>query len=164
MAKRRLDTGELLKKNEVDDRWRNPDLWTVDEHASAYEAARLMAAKNVGCIAVTTGGVKGHKRGRVKGVITERDYMRNVVSGEFNDTSKVSEVGTFGSENIIVATPEDSVRDCVKLMIDKNFRHLPVVDDGEVIGLLSIRDLTRQLIYNHRIELRDLFSVARPRV
>jgi CBS domain-containing protein len=156
---------DLLISATTDGRWRNPDLWTLDETASANEAARLMAAKNVGCIAITCGGVKGHSRGPVVGVLTERDFMRKIVVAEKkHKDATVGEIATMGTGNIIVATKEDSVRDCLALMIDRNIRHLPVVDDGEVTGLLSMRDLARQMIQDHRIELRDLFSASRPRV
>ncbi|TFJ86722.1 hypothetical protein NSK_001810 [Nannochloropsis salina CCMP1776] len=104
----------------------------IPEEAMMYEAVQRFAAYNIGALAVTD------QEGKVIGVISERDYVCK--------STTVGEVCTRGS-NIVVAKTTDSIATCMKKMLAKDIRHLPVVDDEkkEVVGMLSIKDLIKEL-------------------
>jgi CBS domain-containing protein len=82
----------------------------------------------------------------VNGIISERDYVCKIaLLGRNSKSTKVKEIATMGT-NIVVAKASDSVSDCMKKMLSRDIRHLPVVDDsGDVVGLMSIKDLVREV-------------------
>ena len=104
----------------------------VTPEQSVLEAIKILASENVGAAIVMTGE-------RLAGILSERDYTRKVVlKGRSSDATRVEEIMTA---NVIVVTPRTKTRECMELMTEKNIRHLPVVDEGRVIGVVSIRDL-----------------------
>jgi predicted transcriptional regulator len=113
----------------------------VNENSLVYEAVQRFAAYNIGALAVT------NDEGKVVGMMSERDYVCKVaLLGRSSKNTKISEVATLG-ENIVVAKKSDSVDACMRKMLARDIRHLPVVDEesGEVVGLLSIKDLIKEL-------------------
>jgi CBS domain-containing protein len=108
------------------------NLLTVEPERTLAEAARKMASRGVGAVVVLDGG-------RLNGILTERDIMNAVAAG-FREDVPVSEWMTRHPETV---ESEDSTDHAAALMIHGGFRHLPVVDAGEVVGILSIRDLMR---------------------
>ena len=113
----------------------------VNENCLVYEAVQRFAAYNIGALAVT------NDEGKVVGMMSERDYVCKVaLLGRSSKNTKISEVATLG-ENIVVAKKSDSVDACMRKMLARDIRHLPVVDEesGEVVGLLSIKDLIKEL-------------------
>jgi CBS domain-containing protein len=112
-------------------------LWSIAPEATVFDAIKLMADKNIGCLLVMSGD-------RLAGVITERDYTRKIaLQGK---TSKATGVSEILSSNIISVTPDHTVEECMRLMTEKRVRHLPVLENGKVIGLVSIGDLVNWTI------------------
>jgi CBS domain-containing protein len=106
----------------------------IESDASVFEAVQQMVEANVGSLLVTD-------RGDIVGIVTERDYLRRVtLEGR---TDKETPVAEIMSSPLIVVTPETSVDECMALMTDRRIRHLPVVEDGEVVGVVSIGDLVK---------------------
>ena len=108
------------------------DLLTVEPDARLAEAARRMAQRGVGAVLVLDGE-------RLAGILTERDLLKAVAVG-FTDEARVSEWMTKQPETV---EPDESTDQAASLMIHGGFRHLPVVEGGRAIGILSIRDLMR---------------------
>jgi CBS domain-containing protein len=106
----------------------------IDGGASVFEAVQLMVEMNVGSLLVTEGG-------EISGIVTERDYLRRVtLEGRTERTTAVREIA---SSPLIVATPETTVDECMALMTDKRIRHVPVVEEGRIVGVVSIGDLVK---------------------
>ncbi|MDH4582769.1 CBS domain-containing protein [Pseudomonas sp. BN415] len=111
-------------------------LFSVDPTTTVLEAALLMADKDIGALVVMQGG-------ELVGIVTERDFVRRVAAMERSAyATSIEEVMT---SNLFVVTPRDSNQYCMQLMTEKNLRHLPVLQDGKLVGLLSIRDLVRDI-------------------
>jgi len=110
------------------------ELLTIASDASVYDAVKQMVEENVGSLLVTVDG-------RIEGIVTERDYLRRVtLEGRTDQDTHVSEIM---SSPLVVVTPSTSVDECMAVMTDRRIRHVPVVDDGEIIGLVSIGDLVK---------------------
>ena len=110
------------------------ELLTIASDASVYDAVKQMVEANVGSLLVTVDG-------RIQGIVTERDYLRRVtLEGRTDQDAHVSEIM---SSPLVVVTPSTSVDECMAVMTDRRIRHVPVVDDGEIIGLVSIGDLVK---------------------
>jgi len=109
-------------------------LLTIASDASVYDMVKQMVDANVGSLLVTVGG-------RIQGIVTERDYLRRVtLEGRTDKDTPVSEIMT---SPLIVVTPETPVDECMAIMTDRRIRHMPVVEDGEVVSLVSIGDLVK---------------------
>ena len=118
-------------------RTKGGDVWRVKPETSAYTALQLMADKNVGAVLV-------FEAKNLVGVFSERDYARKVVlEGKSSRYTPIREIMTP-----IVATvlPEHSIEDCMELMTDKRVRHLPVLENARVVGVISIGDVVKSLI------------------
>jgi len=112
-------------------------LWSVSQETTVFEAIRVMADKNIGALLVMSGG-------SLLGVFTERDYTRKVaLHGKSSKETKVREVL---SAEVFAVGLNQSVEECMKLMTEHRTRHLPVVDGGKVVGLVSIGDLVNWII------------------
>ena len=110
------------------------DLLTIDADQSVLEAVEKMVEANVGSLLVNVDG-------RVQGIVTERDYLRRVtLEGRTEKETPVREIMT---SPLIVISPDTSVDECMALMTDRRIRHLPVVDDGRVVAVVSIGDLVK---------------------
>lgn len=105
----------------------------IDADATVLEAVQQMVAKDVGSLLVT-------EAGDVTGIVTERDYLRRVTLEGRTEDAPVREIM---SSPLIVATPETTIDECMALMTDRRIRHVPVVDEGKVVGLVSIGDLVK---------------------
>ncbi len=122
-------------------------VYTIERTATVYEAIKLMADQNVGGLVVLD-------EGRLVGIITERDYLRKVIlQGKASNTTRVDEIM---SEKVVVATPEQSVEECMAVMAEKRCRHLPVMDGGRLVGVVSILDLTRQMTREQQTTIKYL--------
>jgi CBS domain-containing protein len=109
------------------------DVLEIDAGSSVLEAVQLMVENNVGSLLVT-------ERGDVAGIVTERDYLRRVT---LEGRTEEAPVGEIMSAPLVVATPETTVDECMALMTDRRIRHVPVVDEDRVVGLVSIGDLVK---------------------
>ena len=109
-------------------------LLTIASDSSVYDAVKQMVEANVGSLLVTVDG-------RIEGIVTERDYLRRVtLEGRTDQDTSVSEIMTAP---LIVVQPETSVEECMAVMTDRRIRHMPVVDDGDVVAMVSIGDIVK---------------------
>ena len=117
--------------------------------ASVFDAIKLMAEKAVGALLVMEGG-------ELLGIITERDYARKVIiKNRSSETTRVEEIMTTG---LTTASSGQSIDECMAMMSQRSIRHLPVVDDGMVVGVISMRDLVQAIIAGQQEEIEQLES------
>jgi CBS domain-containing protein len=122
-------------------------VWTIAPQATVYEALELMAAKNIGSLVAV-------EHGNVAGVFTERDYARKVIlKGRSSKTTTVAELMTT---DVLYVSPEDTIENCMALMTDKRLRHLPVMDNGKLAGVVSIGDIVKVIISEREFTIREL--------
>lgn len=110
---------------------------TVDPEATVYDALKKMAGNNVGAVLVV-------KDDKVQGIFSERDYARKVVL--MGKTSRDSKVGEMMTDRVYAVKLATSVTDCMKLMTDHRVRHLPVVENEKLLGIISIGDVVNKTI------------------
>ena len=123
------------------------DVLQIDGDATVFEAITAMVEANVGALLVTDKGV-------IVGIITERDYLRRVtLQGR---TDKETAVREIMSSPLVVATPDTTVEECMAMMTDRRIRHIPVVHEGEVVGVVSIGDLVRFTSKQQAFEIKYL--------
>ncbi|MEQ1776764.1 MAG: CBS domain-containing protein [Burkholderiales bacterium] len=121
----------------------------VSPQTSVLNAIRLMADKGIGALVVLDGA-------RLAGMISERDYARKIIlQGRSSHATAVHEIMTT---KVLTVTPEQTVEDCMALMTDKRIRHLPVVDAGKLVGVLSIGDLVKEVIADREETIKQLES------
>jgi CBS domain-containing protein len=113
------------------------NIFSIQPDATVFEAIEMMDTKNVGALLVMN-------QKQLVGIISERDYTRKVVlRGKRSRETKVAEIM---STNVTVTDPREPVETCLRLMTDKHIRHLPVVEDDKVVGVISIGDLVKHVI------------------
>ena len=114
---------------------------------SVLEAIKVLASEDVGAAMVMVGD-------RLAGIFSERDYTRKIIlKGRSSDTTRVEEIMT---PNVVVVSPRTRTRECMALMTEKNIRHLPVVDEGRIIGMVSIRDIVSDIIADQDFTIEQL--------
>lgn len=115
-------------------REKGSDVFRVEATASVFDAIKQMVEANVGALLVTEGG-------KTTGILTERDYLRRVtLEGRTDKETLVREIMTTP---IICVSSETPIEECMALMTEKRFRHAPVADGGEIVGMVSIGDLVK---------------------
>ena len=120
---------------------------TITPQASVYEALQKMANRELGALIVFEGG-------EICGLFSERDYARKVVlQGRFSKDTRVEEIMT---RRVITVEPQQTVEDCMVLMTDKHIRHLPVVEEGRLVGIVSIGDIVKAVIEAQRLTIEEL--------
>jgi CBS domain-containing protein len=122
-------------------------LWSVTPKATVYEALELMAAKNCGAVLVLDAQ-------ELVGIFTERDYARKVVLK--GKTSRTSTVGELMTTDVLYVGPDDTIENCMALMTQHRTRHLPVMDNGRLTGLVSIGDIVKAVISDREFTIREL--------
>jgi CBS domain-containing protein len=123
------------------------EVFAIDAGASVFEAVQQMVERNVGSLLVT-------EDGEITGIVTERDYLRRVALHGLDD--RETRVREIMSSPLIVVTPETTVDECMALMTDRRIRHLPVVDEGRVVGVVSIGDLVKFKSQQQSFEIQYL--------
>ena len=127
----------------------DPSIHTIVPTASMFDALMLMAEKNIGALLIMEGET-------IVGVLSERDYARKVVLlGRSSKETLVREVMTYP---VLYVGPQQSTEECMALMTEKRLRHLPVLDDGKLIGLISIGDLVKDIISEQNFVIEQLQS------
>jgi len=122
---------------------------SIDPDASVFDALRLMAQKDIGAVVVLDGP-------KLIGIFTERDYARKVIL--LGKSSKEIPVREIMTHRVLCVTPEQMTDECMAVMTEKRCRHLPVVDNKRVIGVLSIGDLVKEVISEQRETIVQLES------
>jgi len=129
------------------------DVWTIAPEVSVLEAIKKMAEKGVGALVVAE-VVEGTDH--VVGIVTERDYARKVIlQGRSSRKAPVSEIMT---SPVICTHPERTAEECMAIMTDKRVRHLPVLDEGALVGMISIGDLVKSIIDHQQFMIEQLES------
>lgn len=123
------------------------DVWTIDPEATVYQALELMAQRNVGAVVVV-------EEDTLVGIISERDYARKVVL--LDRVSKKTSVSEIMTADVVTVTSLAGVDHCMSLMTDRRIRHLPVVDEGRLVGLVSIGDVVRAMIAEREFMIEQL--------
>ncbi len=126
---------------------RGGTLWHVRPDDTVFSALQLLAKYEVGALVVMDGG-------RLVGIVSERDYTRKVaLQGRSSKDTPVSEIM---SGQVFTVTPGTGTRECMSLMSERKFRHLPVVEGGTVLGMISIRDIMDDIIADHENTIAQL--------
>ena len=123
------------------------DVWSVPPHTSIKDALLLIAEKNIGAVLVIDAG-------KIVGVFSERDFARYMAS--VDELSRTLPVSDLMSKPVFFANPDQSVEECMAVMTARHFRHLPVMEDEELIGLVSIGDVVKQLISEKEVTIKSL--------
>lgn len=122
-------------------------VYTITPTASVFEAVKLMAEKNIGALVVIEGD-------KIVGIITERDYARKIIL--MARSSKDTPVRDIMSPSVMHVRPDQRSVECMALMTENRLRHLPVVDNGKLIGVVSIGDLVKDIISQQEFVIEQL--------
>lgn len=125
------------------------NIYSVTGQVSVYEAIKVMGEKNIGALLVMEGE-------KLSGILSERDYARKVVlKGKSSRETPVKDIMT---ENVLTVTPNDTIEKCMSIMTDKHIRHLPVVENEKVLGMVSIGDVVNGIIESQKETIAHLQS------
>ncbi len=114
---------------------------------SVFDALRLMADRNIGALLVV-------EEGKIVGILTERDYARKVIL--MDRSSKQTAVGEIMTSSVMYVRPDQTNEECMALMTDNRLRHLPVIDNGRLLGVVSIGDLVKDIISEQQFIIEQL--------
>lgn len=122
-------------------------VWSVASDSKVFEALKLMADKNAGAVMVINDG-------KVVGILSERDCIRKLdLQGRASRETKVEDIMTA---KVLYVEGGQSLEECVAIMIDKNIRHLPVYEEGKLIGIISVRDALKQMVDYQKFMISQL--------
>jgi len=142
MSEMTTTVGTVLRQKPADILWIAPD-------ASVYDAVKLMAEKGVGALLVM-------EQGELLGIISERDYARKIIlQGRHSQNTLVSEIM---SSPVVSVTRQNTVAECLRIITDRHFRHLAVVEHGKVVGVVSIGDLVNCIMTEQEQTIRHLHA------
>jgi CBS domain-containing protein len=122
-------------------------VWSIHPDATVFEALKLMGEKEVGALAVV-------QNGRLAGILSERDYARKVILR--GRTSRDTHVYEIMTANVVTTDLDETVESCMGVMTQRRIRHLPVVDDGRLIGMISIGDMVKSIIEEQQFIIEQL--------
>ncbi len=132
--------GQLLKT-------KGNEIWSIAPQATIYEALQVMSEKDVGALLVV------HK-GDVVGIFSERDYARKLIlKGKFSKDTSVEELMT---RKVLYVGPESTIEDCMALMTAKSVRHLPILKNERLIGIVTLGDVVKQIISDQEFTINQL--------
>lgn len=126
--------------------------FSVQPHTKVLDAIKLMADKGVGALVVL-------ENNQLVGIVSERDYARKVVL--MARTSHTAEVREIMTAKVITVTPDESIETCMEVMTEKRLRHLPVLEDGNLLGVISIGDIVKNIISHQEYLIRQLEGYIR---
>jgi CBS domain-containing protein len=125
----------------------DPTVFTIEAADSVYNAIKLMADKQIGALVVTDGD-------KIAGIVTERDYARKVILKD--RASKTTPVRDIMTTSVRYVRPEDTADECMALMTEHRMRHLPVIENDRMIGMVSIGDLVKNIISEQQFTIQQL--------
>ena len=122
-------------------------VWSLKPDNRVIDSLFLMAEKNISCILIMN-------QEHLAGIFSERDYARKVViKGKNSNETLLKEVMT---DNLITISPKTGLDECMQLMTDHRIRHLPIVDNDKVVGLISIGDVVREMLVQQKVQIDEL--------
>ena len=130
------------------------NVWFVRPEAFVFDAVKMMSERSVGALLVMEGE-------EMVGIITERDYARKVILA--GKSSKQTQVKDIMTQRVLWVAPERTIEECMALMTDKKVRHLPVVENTKVVGIVSIGDLVKAIIAEQQVIIDQLQNYINPR-
>lgn len=123
------------------------NVWSVSPTDTAYEALEMMADKGVGAVVVVDAD-------KVVGVFSERDYARKVIL--MGKSSRETTVSELMSPDVCFVHPWSNINECMNLMTERRFRHLPVIDNDKLVGIVSIGDVVKAVISEQEYQINEL--------
>ena len=138
--------GESMKVKDIL-REKGSAVYSLRSDETIFEAIRKMSELNIGALLIIDDD-------KVKGILSERDYRDKVIlKGRSSKSTPVSEIMT---RQVFCVSPNDSIHLCMKLMTEKRFRHLPVMKDDQLVGIISIGDVVKMVIDKQKVEIKSL--------
>ncbi len=122
-------------------------VWSVTPETTVMEALELMSEKDIGAVVVV-------QDGKLAGIFSERDYARQAVRQK--ETLNLLPVSTFMTHEVITVTPEQSVKECMLLMTARHIRHLPVIENDQLAGMVTIGDVVKTIISDQALLLEEM--------
>ena len=123
------------------------EIWSIEPRATAFKALETMAQRNIGAILVVDGE-------KFVGIFSERDYARKVILK--GKSSKETTVGELMTQEVFYASPEDTLEESMALMTAKHIRHMPVLKDNQLIGMVTLGDVVKQIISEQQFTIKEL--------
>ena len=122
-------------------------IWSIEPQAAAYRALQIMAEKNVGALLVID-------RDQLVGIFSERDYARKVILK--GKSSKETSVSQLMTPQVFYINTNDTLEECMALMTAKHIRHMPVLDNKQLVGIVTLGDVVKQIIAEQKFTIREL--------
>ena len=122
-------------------------IWSVEPKATIFQALEIMSEKGIGALLVM-------EDGKLKGIFSERDYARKVILK--GKSSKETPVGELMTKKVFYIDPQKTTNDCMAMMTAKRIRHVPVIEDNQVIGIVTIGDVVNQIISEQEVTINHL--------
>lgn len=123
------------------------EVWSVSPDGSVFDAIKMMAGKDIGAVVIVEDGAP-------VGIFTERHYARNVIlEGKASPTTRL---GDIMETRVVCTEPDATIEQCMALMSDKRVRHLPVLDEDKLVGIVSIGDLVKSVIADQQFVIEQL--------
>lgn len=127
--------------------FKDKNIWTIEPEEPVFDAIQLMADKHIGALPVVRGD-------ELVGIVSERDYARKVIL--LGRSSAETPVWQIMSSPVTTVSPDEAVHRCMEIMTDQRIRHLPVVEKGKLIGIISIGDLVKAVIEEQQQTITQL--------
>ena len=123
------------------------ETFTISPNITVFDALKILAEKNIGALVVT-------ENDKLVGIFSERDYARKIIlKGKSSIDTTISELMT---RDVLYVSPKDSIDECMALMSENHIRHLPVMEDGKLVGVISIGDVVKHIIKHQKFQIREL--------
>ena len=122
-------------------------IWSVEPKATIFEALEIMSEKEIGALLVM-------EDGKLTGIFSERDYARKVILK--GKSSKETPIGELMTKKVFYMDPQKTINDCMAMMTAKRIRHVPVIEDNQVMGIVTIGDVVNQIISEQEVTINHL--------
>ncbi len=123
------------------------DIWSISPHVTVFEALRIMAKKDIGALLVID-------KEKLVGIFSERDYAQKVILK--GKSSKNTNVGELMTTEVFYIDPKNTLHECIAIMTVKHIRHMPVLENDQLIGMLTLGDVVKQIISEQEFTIREL--------